>query len=225
MIPTALLASAALLSAQAPGAVASRDVDLDHIIIAVPSLRAGIVEFADRTGVTAVIGGQHPGRGTENALASLGQGHYLELLAPIVADSAPGAAKRGLRLVGWAVHTRTLPEVIGRLKAAGFRMSGPTAGSRRKPDGTMLSWRTGNLEPDQLPLAPFVIEWGTSVAHPSTTSPGGCRLVRMTLETGDSTRLRRFFDAIGHEVMIRSGPAERMQVELACPKGSVMLTT
>ena len=225
MILTAILASAATFSSQAQGA-GSRDVDLDHIIIAVPSLKEGIRELAARTGVTAVVGGQHPGRGTENALASLGSGHYLELLAPTAAaDSATGGPKRGLRLVGWAVHTRALPDVIGRLKAAGFQVSDMTPGSRRKPDGAMLSWRTAGLEGDELPLAPFVIEWGAGVAHPSTTSPAGCRLVRMTLETADSTRLSRFFAAIGHDVTVRSGRAERMQVELACPKGSVTLTS
>jgi hypothetical protein len=223
MMLTVILVSAAAFSSQAQGA-GVRDVDLDHIIIAVPSLKEGIREFAARTGVTAVVGGQHPGRGTENALASLGQGHYLELLAPI-ADSAPGGAKPGLRLAGWAVHTRTLPEVVGRLKTAGFQVSGPTPGSRRKPDGAMLSWRTAGLEREELPLAPFLIEWGAGVAHPSTTSPAGCRLVRMTLETADSTRLSGFFAVIGHDVTVRSGPAERMQVELACPKGSVTLTS
>jgi hypothetical protein len=220
------LGAAGVLQAQT--AAGARDVELDHIIIAVPSLKAGIAKFADRTGVTAVFGGQHPGRGTENALISLGPGRYVELLAPTSAGAAADSAAAGqpdLRLGGWALHTRALPQVIDRLTAAGFKVSGPHPGSRRKPDGAMLTWRTAELESDGLPLAPFVIEWGDGVMHPSTTSPGGCRLTRMLLETTDSTRFRRFFDVIGHEVNIRSGSIDRMEAELTCPKGSVMVSS
>src|SRR5688572_3845719 len=54
----------------------------DHLVIAVRSLEEGVAEFERLTGIKAGPGGRHPGRGTENALVSLGGGKYLEIIAP-----------------------------------------------------------------------------------------------------------------------------------------------
>ena len=55
---------------------------MDHLMVAIRSLPDGIAEFERMTGIKAVVGGKHPGRGTENALVSLGDGSYLEIIAP-----------------------------------------------------------------------------------------------------------------------------------------------
>jgi Glyoxalase-like domain len=55
---------------------------LDHILLGVPDLDAGVTAFEQATGVTPLRGGKRPSRGTENALVSLGNGSYLEIIAP-----------------------------------------------------------------------------------------------------------------------------------------------
>jgi Glyoxalase-like domain len=57
-------------------------IHIDHVMVGASNLDRAISDFEKATGIHPVFGGKHPGRGTENALVSLGRGTYLELIAP-----------------------------------------------------------------------------------------------------------------------------------------------
>lgn len=224
-----LLAMFASTALRVQGDPVSANVGLDHIILSAPTLTSGIAAFRRLTGVPPQRGGQHPGRGTENALVSLGPGHYLEILAPLVAPTGTSAGATAdtttLQLDGWAVHTHTLDQLLRRVRAAGFPTAEPSPGSRRTPDNTLLAWRTAAATGPGLDLAPFFIEWGAGTAHPSTTSPGGCRLASWTVIAPDITRLSAFFKAAGYTPALRIGKAPGLQLVLDCPSGRVSFSS
>src|SRR5262249_17372032 len=123
---------------------------VDHLLLGAPDLDAGIAWVKERTGVKAQVGGSHPGMGTRNALLSLGDHQYLEVIAP---DPAQWAFNFQIdlkrlsepRLVTWAASTTSVDEVVLRARAAGFQVFGPRDGSRVRPDGVTLQWRSAGV--------------------------------------------------------------------------------
>lgn len=214
-------------TAQAAKAPSASGVEIDHLILAIGDLQKGIETFARLTGVRPEFGGEHPGRGTANALVSLGKGVYLEILAP----ASPGARidpswgeitkHEELTPVGWALHARDLTKTVATLRGAGIPVSDPQPGSRKRSDGSTLHWQTAALAGQQLDLQPFFIQWGEGTPHPSATSPQGCELVRVALAAPEPEALRKLVQAVGIEVQISEGKPGGMTFSLSCARGEV----
>jgi hypothetical protein len=125
---------------------------IDHLMIGVPELSAGIDAYR-RLGFDVDPGGDHPGRGTHNALA-LNDDDYLELMAVRDRDeylrASPGGALLtflerggGLRLV--AIQSDDLDADVAALRARGVEIGTPVEGGRRTPAGVTLHWKTATL--------------------------------------------------------------------------------
>ena len=202
---------------------------IDHVILGVGDLGRGIEEFERLTGVKAVFGGAHPGRGTRNALISLGGRQYLEILAPNPEDGGSAEALRELQELktltplGWAVRADDMPALERDLRSRGVRTEESQPGERSLPDGSRLAWTTLSFAPPSSPLLPFFIAWGGGSAHPSATSPGGCRLTGFALEDPAPDPLRESLLAAGLQMEVRGGQASRIRISLSCPKGSLEL--
>jgi hypothetical protein len=223
-----------LFSAQEEGAPAL----LDHILLGSSDLDRGIDFVEKRTGVRAAFGGVHPGRGTRNALLSLGERtrlepnprRYLEIIAPDPEQS--GAPDHyGLlkliepRLVGWAAHPGDLHQFAARLGNRDIAFDGPHPGSRKRPDGRLLQWKTINLRDDRGGLLPFFIEWSADSRHPSNDAPRGCHLARFELLTPDPDELRSAEAAMGLGVEIRKSEKARLRATISCARGALVLTS
>jgi hypothetical protein len=208
---------------------------LDHILLGCSDLDGGI-NFVERsTGVRAAVGGVHPGRGTRNALLALGERHYLEIIAPDPKQDSvePSAIKQWNllkrldkpRLIGWAAHPGDLDAVAKKLRESGIAFSGPRPGSRARPDGKVLNWRSLNLTDDREGVLPFFIEWSAGSVHPSVDAPAGCHLEHFAVSGPDLAELSKTFQRLGVEVPIERGEMPQLRARLACPRGKLEVSS
>lgn len=202
---------------------------LDHILLGCSDLDDGISFVKQQSGVTAAFGGVHPGRGTRNALLSLGGKRYLEIIAPDPAQTGVhdhyglGKLTEPL-LVGWAAHPNNLDEFASRLRAANLAFDGPTPGSRKRPDGQLLQWKTINLRDDLGGLLPFFIEWNPESIHPSTDAPFGGELLSFRLSAPNDSELQQRCNLLGLDVSVTQG-VEQLYADIAGPHRHTKLTS
>ena len=203
---------------------------MDHLVFGVPDLTRGVDLVERYTGVRAAFGGKHPGRGTHNALLSLGGRQYLEIIAmdPEQSD-APGLLfpeLEGLsqpRFIAWAVAVDSVVNVAKQATAADIEIIGPLEGSRAQADGSLLTWKTLRIAGPRVEGLPFFIEWQKDAVHPSENSPLGCRLTSFEIEHTDAKEMRRILESLGADAAITSGSRVRLTARLQTPKGDVEL--
>lgn len=201
----------------------------DHIVVGIRSLAEGIGQFKRLLGLDAAAGGTHPGRGTENALVSLGSAEYLEIIAPRAEARLSDADARmreldRLTIIAWAVAVDNADDARETLKAAGFATTVPQQGSRVTPSGERLDWEVFRLSDAKIAGAPFFIEWSTMATHPSTTAPSGCARERFNVQTPASGRLSAMLKTLGvADVTITNG-AQAMEAAITNGSRRAILT-
>lgn len=205
----------------------------DHLLLGCSDLDQGIAFVETYTGVRPAIGGVHPGRGTRNALLSLGVPRYLEVIAPDpqqheiqpVGIAFVNKLKQltAPQLVDWAVHTLAIDALAERLRHAGIAFQGPRPGSRARPDGRMLQWKTLNLDDDHNGLFPFFIEWGGDAVHPSVAAPRGCLLDSFAVAGPNPNDLSAELQKLGIEVQVEQAASVHLRARIEGPKGTLAL--
>ena len=160
---------------------------IDHIMICVADLQRGIDAYT-RIGFDIRPGGDHPGRGTHNAIAFFGE-DYLEVMGLRDADEYRKAAGAtgglleflargdGFRMV--AVQSSDLAADVAAMRQRGVDVSDPVAGARRTPAGQELRWKSATLGAGN-PLPIFFIEHLTPLAERrgrAATHPNGAQRV------------------------------------------------
>lgn len=185
------------------------DVDpptvVDHVLLPVADLEDGAHRLHEQFGLQGTAGGRHPKVGTANVIVPLGS-QYLELIA--VVDPAEAAGSRlGRRVsraleerktfLGWALRTKDLDAVRRKLQAAGWDLPPLAEGSRNRPDGQVLSWRTQDVDTGvESSALPFVIEWhspdGLHPGQAATAHRGGVTALRkVVVGARDPRRVRQ----------------------------------
>jgi len=196
-------------------------------------LDSGIDFVEQHTGVRAAFGGVHPGRGTRNALLSLNERRYLEVIAPDPKqDRIEQFAQKQVallkqltspRIIGWAAHPGGLDSFAAHLREAGISFDGPRPGSRQRPDGKLLQWNTLNLQDDKDGLLPFFIEWSADSLHPSADAPKGCKITHFRAVTPRTEELTKIVNLLQLDLPISSGDKPGLRATITGPKGELTI--
>ena len=203
---------------------------VDHVVYATPNLDRGIEEIEKLLGVRATAGGQHPGRGTRNALIALGPTAYLEIIAPDPEQPPPAEPRPfgidGLtksRLVAWFVKGRDLERLRSEAVRNGVPLGEVKSGSRRRPDGVELAWKfTDPWAPVADGIVPLFIDWGDS-PHPAGTSAKGALLISLRAEHPDVQGVRGMLQRLGVDLPVEQGQSPTLVAVIEGPRGRVEL--
>lgn len=224
-----VVALTTIFNAQQPSSTMLLDL-VDHLVLATPDLQRGIDAIEQQLGVKATPGGQHPGLGTRNALVALGPTSYLEIIGPDPDQPKPAGPRRfGIddlkapRIVRWVVKSSELEAVSAMAAKGNVALGAVTPGSRRRPDGVVLSWRY--TDPNTVAadgLVPFFIDWGAS-PHPALTAARGASLVQLRAQHPDPERVQKMLDQLGLDLRVNRGSAPAIIATIDSPRGRVEL--
>ena len=208
-----------------------RSVDLlDHLVYAVPELESGVRQVEALLGVAAAAGGAHPGFGTRNALVSLGPGAYLEIVGPDPEQPEPDRGRpfgidalQAPRLATWAVRVSDPAAWAARCAAAGIELGDVHSMSRRRPDGSLLTWRLTDVRADRAGgVIPFLIDWADS-PHPAGTLLPGCTVTALRATHPEPTPVVGALHALGIDLPVDAGTEPGIVAVLDAPVGRVEL--
>jgi hypothetical protein len=201
----------------------------DHLLLGIADLDEGVAWFQEKAGVKAIMGGSHPGEGTRNALVSMGDMRYIEIIS-----LDPMQKRRGRiatlvqnlavpQVIAWAASTANIDALRRQAQAAGYPTEGPTPGKRVKPDGGILRWKILRILSRFGDVIPFFIEWGVDITHPSQDSPSGCRLEELAIEHPEAGPVRETLLELGISATVNRSSRPNLKATLSTPKGSVVL--
>jgi len=202
---------------------------VDHLVYAAPALDPAVAHLESLLGVRASPGGQHPGEGTRNAIIPLGPAVYLEIVAPDPTQPSPPRprwfgidALAAPRLATWAAKGTRLDELVIAARQLGLPLGHVRSGSRRRPDGTILTWQLTDPLAIADGIVPFFIDWGTS-PHPAGMAPREIALIELRAEHPDGDRIGAQLLQLGVHlgVSVEVGPA--LIATLETPRGRVEL--
>ena len=202
---------------------------LDHLVVGALTLEAGVAHVRQALGVEMPRGGAHPLMGTHNHLMQLGEGIFLEVIAP---DPAANPQRprwfalddpvmrtrltRAPQLIGWVARTHNLTRALREAKGAKGEVTHATRGELAwtigvPADGgmafdgafpTLLAWPDGPLPQSRM------ADMGCTLERFEVTHPHGERIAHALAPHVDDAR-----------IAITQGATLMMRARIATPTG------
>jgi Glyoxalase-like domain len=202
---------------------------LDHLTVAALTLEQGVAHVKRALGVALPFGGAHPLMGTHNHLMQLGEGVFLEIIAPDPAVTPQrtrwfglddprmrASLERAPRLIHWVARVPDLALALREIDAASGEVVPVTRGT--------LSWRISVPRDGSMPFDgafPTLIEWPAG-PHPSARMADfGCRLEQLSIVHPEGGRLSQALEPviIDDRIVISTGPVTQIRATINTPNG------
>jgi hypothetical protein len=203
---------------------------IDHVVLAVRDLDAAGDRLARDHGLTTLPGGSHPGWGTANRIAPLGEA-YVELLA-VVDPEVARTTDLGRTLLevtadgdAWWALCLADDDLDATAARLGLEIE---PGSRVRPDGVVVGWRGAGIDASaRTPDLPFFIAWDVPPgAHPGETPVEhacGAAGIAWVEIAADPVAFDAWTGDAGIPVRLVAGPAGVRRVALATRDGDLIL--
>ena len=200
--------------------------EIDHLVVAAPSLQSGGDHVRAILGVAPGPGGAHPRMGTHNLLLRLGDAAFLEVIAPDPAAPPPGrprwfglddaGALQAPRLAAWVARTDALRACPEDLLACCGAIETQTRGTRE--------WPITIPADGHVPLGgalPMLIEWQRPRAAAGAGLPeAACTLASLGLRHPEPVRLRALLERMGLDDRVEIEAGEPgLWADIATPAG------
>jgi hypothetical protein len=203
---------------------------IDHLVYATPDLDRSVEEIERLLGVRATPGGQHPGRGTRNALVALGPTSYLEIIAVDPDQPRPKDPRafgidelKVSRLVAWSIKGENLEQLRKEAISKGVLLGEVKTGRRRRTDGVELAWQVTDYSVTVADgIVPFFIDWGSS-PHPADSAVQGASLIDLSAEHPDPGNVRQLLTRLAVDLKVARGSSPTLIATIDCPRGRVEL--
>lgn len=207
---------------------------LDHITVTAHTLEAGAAFVAQALGVAPQAGGEHPRMATHNRLLRLGDGLFLEVIAPNPAAPAPTRprwfALDGLgpqsppALSTWVVRTADI-------QAAAAAASEPLGEVEPMSRGA-LNWLITIPADGSVPLdgtAPALIQWHTETHPAAKLEDKGLSLARLEIVHPHPDRVARLLASLALDAPVAVRPTApggvaHLVAHIHTPQGLRVLT-
>ena len=198
---------------------------LDHLAIAATSLDEGVAWVEERLGVPCLAGGKHARFATHNRLLGLGQGIYLEVIAPDLSATCERPRWFGLdhfsgppRLANWICE---VPDLAAALDDA------PEAGNVPMQRGD-LRWDMAVPDDGSLPMDggfPTLLQWHTDTPPGTRLPDSGVELVELVVQHPQAGDLSAQLSGQLADPRIRFETAAKpaLNARLTTPRGMVTL--
>eukprot|EP01084_Bolivina_argentea_P265579 450227_1 len=223
---------------------------IDHIVYFVKDLEAAIDKFSKLLGVKPIIGGRHLKWGSWNALFSLDNGTYFELLADdpnssiehtgflkqLVSNTSNGEGIVTYMFRPPQKYTKNLKQFKSLVKQnINYNGGSIFGGERALNNGKILKWdlmcplkdnEQYKIYQDAKGVIGICIDWQLNDPniHPSYTTPKGCKLLQLKCFHPDYENISKILSTLNIETQrfkFEYDSNVRFTVKLSTPNGIV----
>ncbi len=202
---------------------------IDHLIFAAPTLESGMDAIEKLLNIRPVIGGQHKGRGTHNALLALGENIYFEVIAP---DPTQPDVSRPLwmktdqvtqpQLWTWAAANSDLFEVEKIANENQIPLGKIESGTRTQTNGNILKWQlTEPILENENGIMPFFLNWGETI-HPSKTLPQAGEILSFKAIHPNPELIKNQLKKLGVNLIVEKGNRPHLEATVRTLAGNIV---